>query len=65
MTLAEGRGCTPPTTVRVRVVEVARCVGKFGRLSAAVDVERRPATKQRLEGGHVPEDLARWSGSRP
>ena len=32
-------------------------VAKFGRLSASIKLERRPATQLRFEGGHGSDDL--------
>lgn len=39
-------------------------VGEFCRLSEAVNLERRPATKQRLDGGRVPYGCASFTPTR-
>jgi hypothetical protein len=39
--------------------------GKFCRLSAAIELERRHATKQRLDDRHVPDDLSPLCGLAP
>ncbi len=39
-------------------------VGEFCRLSVAVKIEGRPATKQRLDGGRVPYGYASFTPAR-